>query len=122
MYRIIAHKQEDGSVAMSLHVVKPDLSGYITEPVENPISRHERTARLLPVLCGGDDFPRLYRHPRTRKLIDVRDDTLQHIYKICYEDPKTYSAKAFIEEVADLAVSRADLAAEVLQNLKRKKS
>jgi hypothetical protein len=119
---MIAHKQEDGSVAITLHIVKPDLSGYNPEPVENPIPRHERTAALLPVICGGDQFPRLYRHPRTRKLIDVRDDTLQHLYEICEADPKTFSPKSFIEEVADISVNRPALISEVLNNLKNKKA
>jgi hypothetical protein len=121
MYRIIAHKQEDGSVDLTIHWVSPDLSGYNPKPVENPIPQKVKTANSLPVLCGGEDFPKPYKHPRARKLVDVREDTLQNMYEICgSKDTATYNPKRFIEEVADIAVERPALISEVLERLKRR--
>ena len=121
MYRIIAHKQQHGSATLTLHIVRPDLSGYNLKPVENPIRRLEIIANQLPVLCGGEDFPKPYRHPRARKLVDVREDTLQNIYEICgAKDTTTYNPKRFIEEASDMVVERPELISEVLQRLTRR--
>ena len=121
MYRIIAHKQQDGSATLTLHIVRPDLSGYNPKPVENPIQQKVKTANSLPVLCGGEDFPKPYKHPRARKLVDVREDTLQNIYEICgSKDTTTYNPKRFIEEASDMVVDRPALISEVLERLKRR--
>jgi hypothetical protein len=120
MYRIIAHKQQDGSVDISLHIVRPDLSGYNPKPVDNPIPQKVKTANQLPVLCGGADFPKPYKHPRTRKLVDIKDSTVNKLYDICGQNAKQYQPKGFIEEVADIAVERPALISEVLERLKRR--
>jgi hypothetical protein len=121
MYRIIAHKQEDGSVDLALHYVSPDLSAYDRIPARNPTPQRLKTANQLPVLCGGEDFPKPYKHPRARKLVDVREDTLQNMYEICgSKDTTTYNPKRFIEEASDMVVERPALISEVLERLKRR--
>jgi uncharacterized Zn-finger protein len=120
MYRIIAHKQQDGSVDLTLHIVRPDLSGYNPKPVENPIPQKVKTANRLPVLCGGAEFPKPYKHPRMRKLVDIKEETLDKMYVLCGINPKAYQPKRFIEEVADIAVERPSLISEVLERLKRR--
>jgi hypothetical protein len=120
MYRIIAHKKQDGSVDLTLHIVRPDLSGYNPKPVENPIPQKLKTANRLPVLCGGADFPKPYKHPRMRKLVDIKEETLDKMYVLCGYDDPTVTPKGFIEEASDMVVGRPALISEVLERLKRR--